>query len=474
MPNRLPDSLPRPSMAALLAAVALPSAAAWESTAWQRELLASVAQSSAARSADASAELLARLGEPTLRAELLSCSPESANWTAAELLQRLRAEVSVTEVVSGFSSRAWQGQMSLDEATSGTPFFENNWQMGVRHKFNFSGAFGWFDIQDDVESKLYGFKPFARHGQPQTMEEASERTPYFLLNLNRVDAGSTLYGDASVVLSPALVNNVSIIASADTGGWTALCNSTQKRPEWLPKNYKPNCKSAPNRQALGTLQHTDHLFLMNSDYWNVSLSRSICRMLAPWGQVPVAGRDLIHYFEVMPAANLTYPSAIKFVIGSFPSLFGAAEGDRLRRWCLQNKWALVWSLGLNLGNFSANFWTAGNMTDHFASNWRVVDPEVAAQVGANVTASADAERRFELLWARANLTRRIAEVENRSVSNGTWSIMWSEFEAALSKNYRIEPLRAGACGDVGGCIGTAVPSGDCVCYGAQRGDLLVV
>ena len=125
---------------------------------------------------------------------------------------------------------------------------------------------GWFQTQDDVETKLYGLRPFEAHGAPRNNSEAAERsmcaartstthaprtrhilrrggrtriyicTPYnicaprgryALLNLAGADGGSPLYGDISAVLSPRHVRSVTLLSAIDTGEWTALCNQTR-------------------------------------------------------------------------------------------------------------------------------------------------------------------------------------------------------------------------------------------------------
>ena len=35
---------------------------------------------------------------------------------------------------------------------------------------------GWFQTQDDVETKLYGLRPFEAHGAPRNNSEAAERS----------------------------------------------------------------------------------------------------------------------------------------------------------------------------------------------------------------------------------------------------------------------------------------------------------
>ena len=66
------------------------------------------------------------------------------------------------------------------------------------------------------------------------------------------------------------------------------------------------------------------------------------RRVLPIRQAPrehsILGPDLFTYWEGMPAARLQFPAAIKFMIGSFPSLFGSRLGEKLRQWCARRGW----------------------------------------------------------------------------------------------------------------------------------------
>lgn len=442
-----------------------------ESTAWQRALLDSVQRNARKRSEAASKQLRAWLEGPAFRSELKACSPEAAALSTGALLERVRREVAVAEVASGFYARGYGNQMTISEGLEGPHFFESSWEVGVRHGSNFSGShwFNWYDIQDDVETKLYGLRPFARRGKPQNMLEAKERGPYCLANLHRVDVGSPLYGDVTVVLSNELVASSSVVSSVDTGGWTAMCNSSWHVP--FP-GYAPNCSAYIPYTGLGTMQDFDHLFLANTAYWNVSLSRVMCRLLAPWGHVPISGSDLIHYWEVIPAAELSYPAAIKFVIGSFPDLFGTSVGLKLQEWCTKNGWVLVWSLGLNVGEPPPNFWTAVNLTGPFISNRRLVDPIVLDRTSATFNTSSSssgdggrdaAKSGFWAAWHEATELQREAQKANRTVSNSTKAAAWGRLARRMPEELLVSPLSAGACANAENCVGTT-SAGDCLCY----------
>lgn len=452
-------------------------------TRWQQALLARVAKAAQQKSEEAAAALERRLASPALREELNSCSPETSLLSDSELADRIRREVSVAEVISGFPAAGWPGEMSLREGISGPPFFESNWQVGVRHNSSFNEGKGWYGIQDDNEVKLYGLRPFSHHGFPQTMQEASERAPYCMVNLHRLDSGSQLYGDVSVVFSPHLIADASVISSVDTGGWAAMCNNTDVADipvatstqwPWPPPGYNPNCSAYERFTGLGTFKSFDQLFLMNEAYWNVSLSHILCRLLGPWGSSPVSGSDLIHYWEAMPIAELDYVSGVKFVIAAFPSLFGTTDGAQLQRWCVEKGWVLVWSLGLNLGEAEVNFWTAVSFNTKFTSNRRLADPVVLVQTTAanNMSLAPQVMEDYKREWSRARALREAASTLHRSVSNLTWAAAWQRLDQKLPGSLRLAPLRSGDCRDVEGCIGTT-SEGQCLCYQMASASMVV-
>jgi len=378
----------------------------------------------------------------------------------------------VSEVISGFRAvptsfgSKWAAPgMSVKEGMHGEPYFENTWQAGVRQDYDFASS-PWWGIMDDIETGVYGARPFEHHGKPKDLREAAERAPYFAVNLRRVDAGSPLYGDVSAVLAPRLARASSAVSAVDTGGWSHLCINASSFES--PPGFFQNCSAYSKDSGMGTLEDFDHLLLVSERYWGFSLGQALCRMVEPWGRTSLRGADLIQYWEALPMAELTYPSSVKFLLGSFPSLFGSGAGAKLQEWCLERGWILVWSLGLNLGDLPAFFWNAPILPQEFPSNQRLADPEVLLRTSAsaNSTPSAATLRGFQELWLEANATRQRAAMQNSSVSNTTWATMWARLGEALSPDLRLRPLQADACSDVERCVGTT-PSGHCLCYQGQ-------
>lgn len=154
-------------------------------TEWQRRRFEQVSDAARLASARARPDLLAALNDRTFRERLSKhCAPLAANSSASELLRRLRAEYSVAEVVSSFDAESPRGgifrkpfwwSFTLSDGMAGDEML-NEWEVRVKHNESFDGGNGWFGKQDDVETKLYGLRPFASHGSPRSESEAAERS----------------------------------------------------------------------------------------------------------------------------------------------------------------------------------------------------------------------------------------------------------------------------------------------------------
>ncbi|CAE7648085.1 CLPC1 [Symbiodinium microadriaticum] len=439
-------------------------------TSWQRNLVRQVHATARQASAAAEQSLYARLDSSDIREALGKCCPSAAALPAPALAERLRAEVRSAEVVSGFSAEAclllpvnasWFS-FSLDEAER-IPYYENLWEIWVRNRAELSNySFG----LDWIEAAYFGFKPFEVHAEPRTMAEARERAPYFALNALRTDAGSPLYGDITVVLRPSVANAVSIVSAFDTGSWAGMCNNSFTPPAG---GFDHNCSAYPGHAGLGSLEAFDHLLLTNEQYWHNAhtLERLLVRTLSP--SSTLTGPDFVHYFEVLPAARLRFPDHIKFVIASFPSLFGTTRGERVRAWCRRYGWTLLWSLGLNLGFTTdygmPHFWDVKNQSGPFRSRSRLLDPEAIGQ-GVNATRSGfDA---FAEAWA-AVVSLRAA----RRLKPQDWEHLWTALASSMSAASRLFPLRASSCADIEHCLGVT-EDGDCLCAAESSADSLVV
>lgn len=443
-------------------------------SAYQQKLISHVSETAAVASAQATPQLLAALDSRHVREALRKCCPDVANASAKTLLRWLDDEIAVTEVATSFPATGdGQWNPTLKEALHWS-HFENQWEVRLRAHQSFSngtGLGGWFGIQDDVETKLYGLKPFSQHGAPSSLKEAAERGPYNAVNIQKSDGGSPLYGSISIVLNKSYIKNAHVISAIDTGEWTALCNGTTPPGDnhslghltttgpW-PDAYSPNC-SAYNF-TLGTLDHFHHLVLANIHYWSrtTSLASVVQRFSLPWGRSPLTGADFLRYWELIPVGVLQFPEAVQFIIGDFPSLFGTPEGHMLQSWCHKQGWALVWSLGLNVDSeYGLNFFTVGYYTGPFPANQRLLDPTTTKYV--NTSASIAHGNAWNRLWRHARLLRRMTKTTNQ-----TWTKFWKQAQSALPKEWQLATLHGGACRDTHRCFGLN-PHGDCVCYSSM-------
>jgi hypothetical protein len=464
----------------------LPNQGTAPQSAYQQALVQRVSQRAAAASAQATAQLLSALDTKDVRKALRRCCPEVANSSATALLRWLEDEIAVAEVVTSFPATG-DGQWNpmLKEALGWT-HLENQWEVRLRAKQSFgngTGYGGWFGIQDDVETKLYGLKPFTRRGAPTSLQEAAERGPYCAVNVQKADGGSPLYGSISVVLNRSYIKNAHVISAIDSGEWTGLCNGTSpghlkatahlnaaahlnSTGPW-PDAYSPNC-SAYNF-TLGTLEHFHHLVLGNIHYWSktTSLASFVKRFALPWGRSPLAGSDFLRYWELIPVGVLEFPQSVQFIIGDFPSLFGTSEGRMLQNWCRKHSWALVWSLSLNIDSeYGLNFFNVGYYEGPFPSNKRMLDPTTTTSGFVNISATSASSvvngSSWNQLWRHAHKLRRRV-----STTNQTWTKLWRQAQSALPQAAQLATLHAGACKDTDRCFGLT-PNGDCVCYSAAR------
>ena len=175
-------------------------------TAWQQQLLSEVRATAQVRSKAARHELLERLERSDVRKTLAACCVELAQLPAELLLEKMKAEMMASEVVSGFSSEVNRSffSFSLLEAEE-VSSYENLWEIWVRNEAapnSYAKGLDWLEVN------YFGMKPFKEHAKP-SMKEAHERSSYFMLNSMHLDVGSPIYGDISLVLKPSFAHEFS-------------------------------------------------------------------------------------------------------------------------------------------------------------------------------------------------------------------------------------------------------------------------
>lgn len=171
---------------------------------------------------------------------------------------------------------------------------------------------------------------------------------------------------------------------------------------------------------------------------------------------------LYTYLEAIPAGRLDFPNSVMFMIAGFPELFGTTHGDLLREWCQSRGWVLLWSLGLNLGDFDANFWTAASIEKTFVGNQRLIDPAVLEHTSIRNVSSVDIARdAFETFWKHVRTTR---ERHNETLSNTTMSSLWNNLTKQVPAHFTVDTVDVGDCADLSRCLGVSRDTSNCVCY----------
>ena len=162
------------------------------------------------------------------------------------------------------------------------------------------------------------------------------------------------------------------------------------------------------------------------------------------------------------AGNPRIPDSVKFIIASFPQIFGTREAQVLRTWCMAREISLVWSLGPNLPIFRNG--TQPPPPSSWNASRRVLDPEVTNKIslGKNITISPSSLNAFETLWRKteAERSRHLAPIKPKK-----FLAFWMALEEQMDPDLFIEPLRAHSCSSPDICIGLNRRN-QCVCYKA--------
>jgi len=369
-----------------------------------------------------------------------------------------------------WSTQPIEGSHEYENVTcpKSDPFVTLNYTAdGACHSQLMYNASGIWEMVDNAEMHSYDLKPFAAVGDPKNMSEASERGAYCVVNNLQVDAGSPLYGDVSAVFSQQAVRRTALLSAIDTGSYQNMCVKAACGPEAIDHN----CSAYTPLQDLGTMDHFNHLFLIHADFWNGStiLATQFARLEGDWGSHALVSRNLLRYWEAVPAGTMHYPEDVKFLIGSFPVLFGTQVGAQLQKWAKKQKWVLIWSLGLNFAGQSSTMtrqFTALWTNQTFKVNQRFIDPEVAVETTAAASLAPFANstlRTFQHYWLKAMALR---SYDTGNVSNTTWTSHWHKLLEALPPRLHVRPLRSGDCPrppSAPECVGMSNDK-QCICY----------
>jgi hypothetical protein len=393
----------------------------------------------------------------------------------------LLAEMQVSELVHNFYARPVPkstntskhnptGDVNLDQVKQ-FHFFPNEWQLEYLQLLDAFGGSG--SPEDSAETGLFGSVEFSgKNFTPGSFEEASNRLVYTAINTRKLASGNPNFGDITVVFKRTYVKDMALLFPLDSGIYEMGCNATGPHKHF---NATFNCSALPNpTTTVGTLEHFNHMFLPFLYFWNSSwrveekvqvqevpisaahhLAAVVHRLLSPWSSMPnVTSQETMMYQEANILGTALLPTAVKFVVGDFPSLFGTQYGLKLQQWCSRMGTMLIWTLGPNQPPRKKG--SHHDPSVPWSSNHRIVDPQVMNATNASSIVSTLDQEKFTGTWT-AVFNRR---AENKPIQVQEWKELWSLMPMDLS----IEPLRAHLCSAPHECIGALVKDGGCVCY----------
>lgn len=479
-------------------------------TSFQRQYMQRLRKQANKLSSSATKLVLAALSDPLLRTELGSCCPTLANLSSAQLLERFRAQVRVSEAIHNFGAVAappspptppnqhhhhQHGHSDVTLAILDRKRrFLNLWELMLLNQT----AFNAMQPESASEVGLFGLPQFtANHhlspddggGEipwPASLAEAQQRPIYIALNLIKSDVGNIVFGDVAAVFRNKLALDSGCLVPMDTGLWEMHCNKSAFPPMQVASpataavaapnkrrigpSIEADCKmkgSGTTVPTLGTFDDFDHLILQSVTFWRGAtnsskpwqplLAQLLGRMLAPESVQHIYVQNLMHYWEANLEALAQVPSDIKFLIGNYPALFGSPKGQVLRDFCQRHQLPLVWALGPGVPEGQV---FGSNST--FVVRERLMDPlTVPPGFAANITVTRSALAAWNTSWAQVAAARLQNETHiNNNVT--FWVDAFDGTSAAGPSFFAIHPLNAGQCANVDACIGADV-NGHCVC-----------
>jgi hypothetical protein len=213
----------------------------------------------AALAEQATAGVLAALDDPVFRANLSSLhSGGAAALPAAQLLEEIEAQWAVSEVVHQFDAAVespvpeCNNCLDVDlQMMSTTSWLYNGWEVALqrsRDYFPDATLSGWLGGEAIYESQL-GYPPFGNGSfepglrWPTGIAQAAERPIYTAVNSRRVDAGVPGFGSVSLVLSPKLARDATVLAPTDSGMYEGWCNTGGYSLLCAPATTKDACQN---------------------------------------------------------------------------------------------------------------------------------------------------------------------------------------------------------------------------------------
>jgi len=457
--------------------------------------------------------VLALFDDADVRAALEKCCPSIAALSSSELLNRYIAEVAVSEIAHGFPAQNIPEQINaldLDiDIALNSSWFLNQWQLPLlyskRELTSVYSLIAYLAPAGAMEVETWKLNPFTAAnpfgdniwpgGWPADLQEASDRLVYAVLNQHQLDFPNSNWGNVGVVFKTSYVRNMTILTAVDSGDFVCACdtnftttfcktwtNETACNKFWYCSwendstsqggictgghagDYKEHNCTEMNPFQSGTLDHFNHLIIPYAKWYNTSfgfdadrVALLLGRTLLPWGTAPdFIAHGFDFYFEADLLGNPHFPEGVHFVVATIADLFGSTSGDKVVKWCLQNKWVLIWSLGPNMNKLNASSFPS--LPDVWKSNTRIADPRTTTTT--NMTVSPNTTTTFQQMWLTASNARQHSVINN--VTAVDW---WNQLHISVGKDLQLKPIRANSCGvDTDNCFGVLYNTDQCACY----------
>jgi hypothetical protein len=426
-----------------------------------------------ALSVAATPALLARLDSPGMRAHLRACCRLSglAKWPAERLLSALREHMRTAELCHNFDG-SFETDVTLEIMLNATAYLPSAWPLRYLGYYGpMTAAMGHpRSPEPSAEEGVFLLPHFSGpYDLPASWAEASSRLQYIAHNALRVDAGNLGFGRLVAVYSPSLWADAVAAAPFDTGLYTMRCNASYYNLPNATRGHFPlpfACDGAdPSPGVAGAM---DHAFLNNDRLWSPLMTNStspaagqLGRLFSRWyGDSPrwtdLELTDLGTYLEADVLAHAHYSKrAIKLLVGSFASLFGAPRGELLRRVAAARGVALAWSLG----PAQDDVWDARSGFDR-----RLLDASSDNLKLVNATLRADASKVYDAAWSRAAAARAALPASaGGTLPRLTVLNLWDATATALEAGAALSVPAPGECADWERCLGRSGAS-SCVCY----------
>ena len=447
-------------------ALAVPFPTPPEQTQDQIELFERISSKAKEASEAATPTVLDFFNSDGFRSVLRKCCPIVAELPSVELLQRYRAEARAAEIAHALPAQPSIFRVFSDvllKELGQLPWFPNEFQVALMH--HRSTSRGASRVNDKSQTDIFGCRPFA--GSVPTWSEASSRLIYAAHNMRQLDSGSApFFGDVIAVFNTSRIKEAVVVAPHDTGLFTMICFHPEVRPPFVDfsnTSRRLNCSAWPKDLPLGTLEYLDHLILpnlaagANRTATNRTMLDAVRDLFTHSGMSDVKYENMPavsafgEYLESNILANPRLPEAIKFLIGSFPSLFGTRAGEDLQAIAKASKWPLFWALGD--GNPKHKLKPGDHGSQFYKGNHRIADPDNIAMT-TNASATGAAVLNFQEIWQQAADLRAFRHPTLEDVH--TW---WESLEHEL----RVGPIAALSCADLDACVAVDLAKRDCIC-----------